>query len=269
MFIDSHCHPYMLDLSAYGNNFDHFMLETKQAGVDGMLCVAVDMETASQCRAIADKYDNVYCSVGSHPSEKEEDDLSLDTLCELAAYPKVMAIGETGLDYYYNDDKLEIMQNRFRIHIQAAHRTKKPLIIHTRNAREDTLKIMREENARECGGVMHCFTESLAMAKASLDLNFYISFSGIITFKNADELREVVRYVPLDRMLIETDSPYLAPVPFRGKQNEPRYVKHVAEKIAEIKQVSVEEVARVTTENFYRLIKNAVAPSQDVRVSEN
>ena len=253
MFIDSHCHPYMLDLSSYNNNLDRFMLETKAAGVNGMLCVAVDMETAQKCREIAEKYDHVFCSVGSHPSEKEEDDLSLETLCELAKHTKVIAIGETGLDYHYNKDGLEIMRERFRTHIRAAIQTKKPLIIHTRDAREDTLAIMREEHAEKIGGVMHCFTESLEMAKASLDLNCMISFSGIITFKNAEELRDVVRYVPLDKMLIETDAPYLAPIPFRGKQNEPKYVKFVAEKIAEIKGVSVEEVARVTSDNFYRL----------------
>ncbi|MDP1574387.1 MAG: TatD family hydrolase [Coxiellaceae bacterium] len=253
MFIDSHCHPYMLDLSSYNNSLDHFMLETKAAGVDGMLCVAVDMETAQKCLEIATKYDNVFCSVGSHPSEKEEDDLTLETLCDLAKHEKVIAIGETGLDYHYNQDGLEIMRERFRTHIRAAIQTQKPLIIHTRDAREDTLKIMREERVEKMGGVMHCFTDTLEMAKASLDLNFMISFSGIITFKNAKELVDVAKYVPLEKILIETDSPYLAPIPFRGKQNEPKYVKFVAEKIAEIKNISVEEVARITSENFYRL----------------
>jgi len=253
MFIDSHCHPYMLDLTSYDNNFDRFMLETKQAGVDAMLCVAVDMITAKKCAEIATKYENVYSSVGSHPSEKTEDDLSIETLCELAAHPKVVAIGETGLDYYYNSDKLEIMRQRFRDHIIAAKRMQKPLIIHTRNAREDTIAIMKAENADQMGGVMHCFTESLEMAKASLDLNFYISFSGIITFKNAKELVDVVSYVPLDKILIETDSPYLAPMPFRGKQNEPKYVRYVAEKIAEIKNISVESVAEKTSDNFRNL----------------
>ena len=253
MFIDSHCHPYMLKLSTYADNFDRFMQETKQAGVDAMLCVAVDMDTAKKCAEIAEKYDHVYCSVGSHPSEKEEDDLSIDTLCELAQHPKVIAIGETGLDYYYNSDGLEVMRNRFRTHIQAAIQTKKPLIIHTRNAREDTLKIMRDEKAHQIGGVMHCFTETLEMAKAALDMNFMISFSGIITFKNAVELVDVARAVPLDKILIETDSPYLAPIPFRGKQNEPKYVRYVAEKIAEIKNISVDEVAKRTSENFRKL----------------
>ena len=221
-----------------------------------MLCVAVDMETAQKSLEIAEKYENIFCSVGSHPSEKEEDNLSLEVICALAKYPKVVAIGETGLDYYYNKDGLEVMRNRFRTHIQAALKTQKPLIIHTRDAREDTIKIMTEENARDIGGVMHCFTENLDMAKASLDLNFYISFSGIVTFKNAIELVEVAKYVPLDRMLIETDTPYLAPVPFRGKTNEPKYVKYVAEKIAEIKNISVELVASTTSKNFWRLFSS-------------
>lgn len=251
--IDSHCHPYMLDVYKNPADFDQWMKDTKAAGVDAMLCVAVDMNTAQKCLEIAEKYDGVYASVGSHPSEKEEDDLSVDTIVNFAHHEKIIAIGETGLDYHYNSDELNVMRDRFRNHIRAAMLAKKPLIIHTRNAREDTIAIMTEEHARDIGGVMHCFTESLEMAKASLDLNFYISFSGIITFKNALDLVEVAKYVPLDNMLIETDSPYLAPVPFRGKTNEPKYVKYVAEKIAEIKRVSVESVVEKTDDNFKRL----------------
>lgn len=253
MFIDSHCHPYMLEAYKNADDFDRWMLDTKTAGVDAMLCVAVDMDTAKTCVAIAEKYNDVYASVGSHPSEKEEDDLSIETLVEFAKHPKIVAIGETGLDYYYNTEKLSVMRDRFRDHIHAAKIAKKPLIIHTRDAREDTIKIMMEENAAEVGGVMHCFTESLEMAKAALDLNFYISFSGIITFKNAVELVEVAKAVPLEKILIETDSPYLAPVPFRGKTNEPKYVRYVAEKIAEIKGIPVEAVAKQTSDNFCRL----------------
>lgn len=253
MFIDSHCHPYMLDVYKDENNFDHWMQDTKSAGVDTMLCVAVDMETAKTCVKIAEKYDFVYASVGSHPSEKAEDDLSVDDIVAFAQHKKIVAIGETGLDYHYNSEKLDVMRNRFRDHIRAAHLSKKPLIIHTREARDDTINIMKEEKAQDIGGVMHCFTENLEMAKASLDLNFYISFSGIVTFKNAVELVEVAKYVPLDRILIETDSPYLAPIPFRGKTNEPKYVKYVAEKIAEIKNISVERVASITSENFRKL----------------
>lgn len=253
MFIDSHCHPYMLDVYKNADEFDRFIAETKAAGVDEMLCVAVDMDTAQTCLKIAEKYDFIYASVGSHPSEKEEDDLSVETLVEFAKHPKIVAIGETGLDYHYNSEKLEVMRQRFRDHIRAAKVSKKPLIIHTRNACEDTLAIMQEENAHEIGGVMHCFTESLDMARASIEMNFYISFSGIITFKNAKDLVEVARSIPIERILIETDSPYLAPVPFRGKQNQPQYVKYVAEKIAEIKNISVEAVATITSENFRNL----------------
>jgi TatD DNase family protein len=256
MLIDSHCHPYMLDVYKNPGEFNRWMSDTKVAGVDAMLCVAVDMDTARICLDIADQYESVYASVGSHPSEKEEDDLSVETLVSVAAHPKIVAIGETGLDYYYNSDKLDVMRNRFRDHIRAAKMVKKPLIIHTRDAREDTIHIMQEEGASEVGGVMHCFTESLEMAKAALDLNFYISFSGIITFKNAVELVEVARVVPLEKILIETDSPYLAPVPFRGKTNEPKYVKYVAEKIAEIKGLSFEVVAKQTSENFKALFIN-------------
>lgn len=253
MMIDSHCHPYMLEIYKNTADFDQWMKDTKDAGVEAMLCVAVDMDTAQQCLAMAEKYNDVYASVGSHPSEKKEDDLSIETIVNFARHKKIVAIGETGLDYHYNSDRLDVMRNRFRDHIRAALLAKKPLIIHTRNAREDTIAIMTEERVRDIGGVMHCFTENLAMAKASLDLNFYISFSGIITFKNALELVEVAKYVPLENMLIETDSPYLAPVPFRGKTNEPKYVKYVAEKIAEIKNVSVERVAEATSENFRKL----------------
>lgn len=256
MLIDSHCHLYMLDLSAYHHHLDELIFETKQAGVDAMLCVAVNMTTAKKCIDIAETYENIYCSVGSHPSETEEDDLSLDTVCQLARHTKVVAIGETGLDYHDHSAKLDIMQNRFRTHIRAAITIKKPLIIHTRHASDDTLRIMNEENAADIGGVMHCFTESLPMAKACLDLNFYISFSGIVTFKNAKELVDVARYVPLDNLLIETDSPYLAPTPFRGKQNEPKYVQYVAAKIAEIKNISFDAVCEKTSENFRKLFLN-------------
>lgn len=257
MFIDSHCHPYMLDVYKNENDFDRWMHDTKSAGVDAMLCVAVDIETAQKCLKIGEKYDHVYSSVGSHPSEKEEDDLKIETLVEFAKHKKVVAIGETGLDYFYNSDKLDVMRKRFRDHIRAALLAKKPLIIHSRNAHEDTLSIMREEHADQIGGVMHCFTDTVEMAKSAVDLNFYISFSGIITFKNAKELVEVAREIPLEKILIETDSPYLAPVPFRGKTNEPKYVKYVAEKIAEIKNISVESVAKQTSENFRKLFINA------------
>lgn len=252
MLIDSHCHPYMLKLNAY-KNFDDFVMQTQQSGVEKMLCVSVDRTSAQTCINYATKYDVFYASVGSHPSEKDEDDFSEDDIVALAQHPKVVAIGETGLDYYYNSEKLDTMRERFRTHIRAAIRVNKPLIIHSRQAQVDTIKIMREENAQSVRGVMHCFTESLEMAQQAIALNFFISFSGIITFKNATDLVEVVRALPLEKILIETDAPYLAPMPFRGKQNEPKYVRHVAEKIAEIKGVSFDEVARITTQNFNAL----------------
>ena len=192
---------------------------------------------------------------------KEEDDLPIETLTDLAWNPKVVAIGETGLDYYYNKDGLENMRERFRRHIQVAKTVNKPLIIHTRDAREDTIKIMQEEGAEAVSGVMHCFTESLEMAEAAMKMNFYISFSGIITFKNAKELVEVAKVVPLEKMLIETDAPYLAPVPYRGKQNEPQYVRYVAEKIAEIKDISYDEVVNTTAQNFQDLFGVVVSQS--------
>ncbi|OGT51806.1 MAG: deoxyribonuclease [Gammaproteobacteria bacterium RIFCSPHIGHO2_12_FULL_42_13] len=253
MFIDSHCHPYMLDLTPYENNLDRFMEETARAGIDALLSVGVDTQTSQQSIALTEKYPFVYASVGSHPSEHEGDDISFDTLCALAKHPKVVAIGETGLDYYYNKGNHDHMQSRFRLQIQAGIAVRKPLIIHTRDAQEDTIRIMKEERADKIGGVMHCFTESLEMAKAAIALGFYISFSGIITFKNAQPLVKVAKNIPLEKILIETDAPYLAPVPFRGKKNEPKYVKYVAEKIAEIKNISVEAVAEATSENFRRL----------------
>ncbi len=256
MLIDSHCHPYMLDLSNYNSNFDDFYAATQQAGVDMMLCVGCDKVTSEKSIQLAEKYESIYASVGAHPSEKmsenREDDLSVENIIALAKNQKVIAIGETGLDYFYNKEAshLDFMRERFREHIQVAKKVKKPLIIHTRDARADTIKIMQEEKADQIGGVMHCFTESLDMAQAAIDLNFYISFSGIITFKNAKELIEVVKQIPIEKILIETDSPYLAPMPFRGKQNEPKYVKYVAEKVAELKNMSFDEVCKITSQNF-------------------
>ena len=253
MFIDSHCHPYLLDVYKDSEQFAQWMQQTQATGVDRLLCVAVDMDSAIKCVLMAEQYDHVYASVGSHPSEKEENDLSIDAIVQFAKHPKVIAIGETGLDYYYNSDQLDVMRLRFANHIRAAKIAKKPLIIHTRDASVDTLKIMRDEDAQSVGGVMHCFTESQDVALAALELNFYISFSGIITFKNAQDIVNVAKVIPLEKILIETDAPYLAPVPFRGKINEPKYVRYVAQKIAEIKNLSLETVAHQTSENFRAL----------------
>lgn len=252
MLIDSHCHPYMLDLSHYHNNFDEFYAETKNAGIDYMLCVGCDKITSEKSIQLAERYESIYASVGAHPSETIDHDLSVEKMVALAKHPKVIAIGETGLDYFYNKDAQHrhLMKQRFREHIQAAKIVQKPLIIHSRDAQIDTIKIMQEESADQIGGVMHCFTESLDMAQAAIALNFYISFSGIITFKNATDLVDVVKQIAIEKILIETDAPYLSPVPFRGKQNEPKYVKYVAEKIAEIKNISFDDVATITSQNF-------------------
>jgi len=254
MYIDSHCH---LNFPDFADRLPEIFQHMQDNQVSHALCISVDLETWHQVLAIAQSRDNLYASVGVHPDYEDCTEPTVAQLVELAAHPKVIAIGETGMDYYRTPGPLEWQRERFRVHIRAARETGKPLIIHTRSASEDTLRIMTEEKASEAGGVMHCFTESLEVAQAAMDMGFYISFSGIVTFKNARQLKEVAQAVPLDRMLIETDSPYLAPVPFRGKTNEPGYVKHVAEEIARLKGVAVEEVGEATSRNFFQLFKDA------------
>ena len=223
------------------------------------LCISVTLDDWPNVMAVAQSAPNLYASVGVHPDYEDTTEPTVDQLVELAQQPKVVGIGETGLDYYrsgqFRDHTMEWQRERFRIHIRAARQAQKPLIIHTRSASEDTIRVMREEDAGSAGGVMHCFTETWDVAKSCLDLGFHISFSGIVTFRNAKTLHEVAKQVPLDRMLIETDSPYLAPVPFRGKTNEPAWVKHVAEGVAQLRGIPVEEVARATTDNFFRLFR--------------
>ncbi len=221
------------------------------------LCVSVTLDKFPEVLGLAEQYDNFYASVGVHPDYENIDEPSVDLLCRLAQHPKVVAIGETGLDYFRLSGDLEWQRNRFRTHIRAAILVGKPLIIHTRNAANDTLRIMQEEGAHQAGGVMHCFTESLEMAKAAIEMGFYISFSGIVTFKNAAQLKEVAQKIPLDKILVETDSPYLAPVPFRGKTNQPAYVKYVAQEIADLRGISLEAVMQATTQNFFNLFKYA------------
>ncbi len=228
-------------------------MEANRVGI--ALCVAVDLEDFRRVRAVSEQFPQVYASVGVHPDHAPETGVTEDEILRLAAHPRVVAIGETGLDYYRLTGDLEWQRERFRIHIRAARRCTKPLIIHTRAAGADTLRLMREEAADSAGGVMHCFTETWDIASAALDLGFYISFSGIVTFKNAAGLKEVAKKVPLERMLVETDAPYLAPVPYRGKPNEPAYVRNVAEHIAELRGVSIEQVAAATTQNFLRLFR--------------
>jgi TatD DNase family protein len=253
MLVDSHCHLDRIDLTPYGGDFAALLAATRAAGVGHALCVSIDLEAYPAMLALVEPYAEVSVSVGVHPNERDSVEPDPDTLVGLARHPKNVAIGETGLDYYHGKGDLEWQRERFRRHVAAARLAHKPLIIHSRDARADTLAILREERASEVGGVMHCFTEDWETAARAMDLGFHISFSGILTFKSADELREVARRVPDDRLLVETDSPYLAPVPHRGKPNEPRHVVQVAALLAELRGTDVESIAAVTTANFARL----------------
>lgn len=252
MLVDSHCH-----LDMVGLPIQEIVENAKKHGVQYMLCVCVVLEKFPQMLKLVEPFHEVSVSVGLHPDEMEATEPTIDDLVALAQHEKCVAIGETGLDYYRGTEQIARQQIRFRHHIQIARFLNKPLIIHTRSASEDTVRIMQEENAKEAKGVMHCFTEAWTVAKQALDLNFYISFSGIITFKNAENLREVVKKVPIDRLLIETDSPYLAPAPYRGKLNQPAYVEYVARTVATLKNMDYEEVASITTKNYFDLFSMA------------
>ena len=221
------------------------------------LCVSVTLDKFPEVLKLAELYDNFYASVGVHPDYEDIEEPSVGALVSLAQHPKIVAIGETGLDYFRLTGDLEWQRERFRTHIRAAILANKPLIIHTRSAAEDTIRIMREEGANKVGGVMHCFTENLEVALQAIELGFYISFSGIVTFKNATQIKEVAQAIPLDKILVETDSPYLAPVPFRGKTNQPAYVKYVAQEIANLRGISLDAVMQATTQNFFTLFKHA------------
>ncbi len=253
MLVDSHCHLDRIDLEPYENDFSCFMNEAGNSQIEHMLCISIDLESFPAMQKLVADYENISLTVGVHPNVTEGQDPTSDELINLAQDSKIVAIGETGLDYFRSEGDLTWQQHRFKNHIEAAKRLNMPLIIHTREAKEDTIKILDEENAAETGGVIHCFTEDWDFAKQALDLNFYISFSGIVTFKNAQDIKEVAKKVPADRFLIETDSPYLAPVPFRGKPNYPIYVKHVAEHIAELRNTSIDQIAEQSRENYYRL----------------
>jgi len=251
-FVDSHCHINFRELA---ENITDVLAKMQQNDVLNALCVSVNLADFPEVLALASQYPHIYASVGVHPDYEQVEEPTVARLVALAQHAKVVAIGETGLDYLRLTGDLEWQRERFRTHIRAARECAKPLIIHTRNAAEATLRIMAEEGAADAGGVLHCFTESWEVAQQALDMGFYISFSGIITFKSALQIKAVAQRVPLDRMLIETDSPYLAPVPFRGKLNQPGYVKHVAEEIAMLRDISVAEVGLRTSENFARLFK--------------
>lgn len=257
MFIDSHCHLDRLKLEPYAGDITQAISAAHQAGVDKMLCVAIDLEHIESVLTIAENHTNVYASVGVHPTSDDVEEPSLEQLITLSQRNKVIAIGETGLDYYYGKESQQQQLARFKTHLAASCETRKPVIVHTRDAKEDTLALIKSHSDPDVGGVLHCFTEDWDMAQQAIEMNFYISLSGIVTFKNAIELQEVTRKLPLDRLLIETDSPYLAPAPYRGKSNEPKYVPEVAKFIADLKGVSVEAVAQASTDNFYRLFTAA------------
>lgn len=256
MLVDSHCH---IDFPELLPRIDEIAANMRAQRVGHALCVSVNLEDFPRVLSLSERFSNVYASVGVHPDHEGGEEPTEARLVELASHPRVVAIGETGLDYYRHPELANVQQARFREHIRAARHTGKPLIIHTREAAEDTLRLMREESAAEVGGVMHCFTESWDVAEAAIAMNFHVSFSGIVTFKNAVALKDVARRVPSDRLLVETDSPYLAPVPHRGKVNEPAFVRHVAEEIGRLRGLEIEEVERMTTDNFFRLFR-AAAP---------
>lgn len=251
MLVDSHCHLDMLCEDA--DTLPAVLDEAASQGIEHMLCVSVSLERFEPMMRLIGPYAQVSASVGVHPDGTGVEEADVDRLVELAGQSRIVAIGETGLDYYRTEGDVEWQRERFRRHIRAAREVGKPLIVHTRAAREDTLRILEQERAADVGGVLHCFTEDWAMAAAAMEMNFHISFSGIVTFKNAVELQDVARRVPLSRMLVETDSPYLAPVPKRGKTNQPAYVRYVAEFIAGLREESLETIAGATTENFYSL----------------
>lgn len=261
MFVDSHCH---LNFPDYADKMASVLADMAQAQVDRALCISTTLEDFPQVHKLAVTYPNLWATVGVHPDNEGIHEPTLEDLLERAALPRIVGIGETGLDYYRLGERnladMEWQRERFRVHIRAARQTTLPLVIHTRQASDDTLSILRDEGQGAVGGVFHCFTESEAVARAALDLGFYISFSGILTFKNAADLREVARFVPLDRCLIETDSPYLAPMPYRGKTNTPAYVPYVAKQLADLKGVPVDDVAHVTTRNFETLFSGVVLP---------
>jgi len=257
MLVDSHCHLDRLDLTQYNGSLTQALNDAHTHAVDYILCVCIDLAHFSDVLKIAEQYTHVFASAGVHPTEIIPQEPTLDELIKLGKHPRVIAFGETGLDYYRDDSNKLIQQERFRKHIQAGKATGKPVIVHTRQAQDDTINILKAEAADTIGGVLHCFTETWEMAQKAIDLNFYISFSGIVTFQNAKELKEIAKRVPLDRMLIETDAPYLAPVPFRGKPNQPAYVRYVAEYIAALRGISLQELADQTTQNFFNLFKQA------------
>lgn len=258
MLVDSHCH---LDFPDLAGDLSGVLQRMTAQGVDLAVCIGVNLEDFPQVLALAESQPRLYATVGVHPEYTDVEEPDVARLLALAAHPRVIAIGETGLDYYWQKDRPEWQRERFRVHIRAARQSDLPLVVHTRDSAEDTLRVLREEGAEAIGGVMHCFTESWEIARGALDLGFHLSFSGIVTFKNAAQVKEVATRCPLDRLLVETDAPYLAPVPYRGKRNEPSYVRHVADEIAALRGMAPAELAAATTDNFFNLFRKAQRPA--------
>lgn len=255
MLVDSHCHLDRLKLG--DRTLEQAIEEASQRDVSHLLCIAISDQNVEAVLDIARRFERVFASVGVHPLDVQEGAMSEARLRALLQRPKVVAVGETGLDYYYSKDAIQAQQDSFVMHLTLAAEAGLPVVVHTREAKEDTLALIRNHGREQSAGVLHCFTEDLDMARRALDLGYYISLSGIVTFRNADALREVARFVPAERLLVETDSPYLAPVPYRGKPNEPKFVREVAAFVAELKDIPFEDFARQTTENFFRLFNRA------------
>jgi len=258
MFVDSHCHLDKLDVKHYPNGLDDALEEAAAAGVSKVLCIGIDLENIDTVLKLAERHPQVYASVGVHPLYQKSREPTTKELIKLADHPKVVAIGETGLDYFYCEGDLQWQRQRFQSHIEASLETNLPLIVHTRSAKNDTLQMLKDLGKERISGVLHCFTEDLDMAQQAIELGFSISISGIATFKNADALRCVIRELPIEKLLIETDAPWLTPMPFRGKPNEPKHVVEVAKMIANLKNMSLDDVARQTTKNFHQLFKKAL-----------
>ncbi len=257
MLVDSHCHLDKLDLSPYEGDLNRALSVAMERGVKHVVCIGIDLENTARVVALAEQNSQVFATVGVHPLYRESREPTTEALLRWAQHPKVIAIGETGLDYFYGEGDLGWQRERFRIHIEAARECQLPLVIHTRGAKQDTLDYLKAFGGDRLQGVLHCFTEDLDMAKRAIDMGLFISISGIVTFGNASELRQVVKSLPLDRLLVETNAPWLAPMPFRGKKNEPQYVVEVAEKVAQLKGVEITEVAQKTSDNFFGLFQKA------------
>jgi TatD DNase family protein len=255
--VDSHCHLDKVDLEAFGGSIDSLLAQAKTLGVERFLCVCINLKDFPNVLKLAHDYEQIFASVGVHPTELLETEPSVSELVALAKDDKIIAIGESGLDYFHiKTEEADWQRERFRTHIEVSKQTKKPIIVHTRNAKEDTMTIIEQEKCEN--GIMHCFVEDWATAKRALDCGFYISISGIVTFKNATDLQEVVKKIPMDRLLVETDSPYLTPMPYRGRANSPAYTRYVVDKIAELRGTSEEEIAQTTTQNFETLFKGLI-----------